>query len=179
MRTVPSTIILAKYSLALAIKDADRSAFKGPVLDYSLPEKIECMMDAVEDMYTLDSSYDGLTEMNNRLFSLLGRYATIAAANVGTSLPDDGLLTPVPDSDIYPLHIQSADFSDATNYVNADIVGDNLVIFVNEINRYIFAGEGFDYTGDGIEIRTGENDTIPGFDATTGSYHMIIYKVNT
>lgn len=69
-----------------------------------------------------------------------------------------------------PIKITQADFSTATAYNNATIVGASLAIFLNEINRYLQPDE-WEATPTGINI------LIPGFDATAYEYLIVIYPL--
>lgn len=66
------------------------------------------------------------------------------------------------------IKISQANFTGATAYNNAAIVGKTLIIFWNNIPRYL--DEGIDYTVTG----TGINIIVPGFDATVNPYSFII-----
>ena len=73
---------------------------------------------------------------------------------------------------VYLIPITGADFSDATNYNDTRIVGKQLQIFWNDINRYLEADE-FENTSTGINI------LVPGFDASAKpTYSLVIYIVN-
>lgn len=85
-------------------------------------------------------------------------------------------VTPSGSGDAFPIYITSNDFADATSYNNPALIGQSVVLFVNEVNRFLFAGEGFLTTATGIQIRSDANATIPGFDATTNTYNIIIWK---
>ena len=115
-----------------------------------------------------------LIDTSNYLYSLCGKYSSFARnliASGGTVAP----VTPTGGSNIYPLYITSANFeSDGISYNNANIVGDTLMIFVNEYSQqwFISGGNSFIYTATGIQV------TLPGFDANTFDYSIVIQKAN-
>lgn len=68
-------------------------------------------------------------------------------------------------SAIYPFIITAANFEpDGVSYNNPNIVGDRLMIYVNNYNQiwYTDTSGAFQYTGTGIKI------TLPGFNAFAG-----------
>lgn len=119
-----------------------------------------------------------IREIGNYLVWLIGKYGQQAAARLGQT---DGGGSLVPGgggdgtADIYPFVITSDDFeSDGTSYNNADIVGDNLMIFINEwTQQWLLAPTAFIYTSTGIQI------VLEGFDANTFDYTIVIQKRNT
>lgn len=119
---------------------------------------------------------EDLRQMANYLVWLCGQYgreadAILSGSGGGTVVPGGGGTA----SSVYPIYITSADFeADGTSYNNANIVGDNLIIFVNEYVQQWLAASGttFAYTATGIQI------LIPGFDANTQSWSIVIQKFN-
>jgi len=115
-----------------------------------------------------------LIDTSNYLYSLCGKYSPIARnlINVG------GVISPVSPSggsSVYPIYITSSNFeSDGISYNNPNIIGDTLMIFVNEYSQqwFISGGNTFIYTATGIQI------TLPGFDANTYTYTVVIQKAN-
>jgi len=66
-----------------------------------------------------------------------------------------------------PIKVKNTDFASATAYDNSIIVGRNIGIFLNQINRYL-EDEEWQFTATGINI------LIPDFDATSNVYTFFI-----
>lgn len=115
-----------------------------------------------------------LREVANYLIWLIGFYgqqaqAILQGSGGGTVIPGGN------DSTIYPIYITSANFEpDGISYDNPNIVGDNLIIFVNEyVQQWLAASTTtFSYTASGIVIN------IPGFDSNSQSWSIVIEKFN-
>lgn len=85
-----------------------------------------------------------------------------------------GSIAPISPAGALPLYLKSSDFADATHYNNPDIVGLQLSLFVNEYTQqWLFMPD------DIVGTSTGINVLVPGFDALTTDYTMILMKVNT
>lgn len=65
------------------------------------------------------------------------------------------------------IHITHASFTDATNFNHASIVGKDLAIFLNGINRFLESSEW-------EQTLTGMNILLEGFDATANEYSIFI-----
>lgn len=112
--------------------------------------------------------------MANYLVWLCGMYGQQAQAILSGG--GGGSVTPINPGNpsVLPLYLTSADFADATNYNNQDIVGKNVSLFVNElIQQWLFAPNDFVYTATGINV------IFDGFDALTEDYEMILMQINT
>lgn len=117
-----------------------------------------------------------LRAMANYLIWLCGMYGQQAeyilqGSGGGTVVPEGGGTS----SSVYPIYITSANFEpDGVSYDNPAIVGDNLIMFVNEYVQQWLAASGstFAYTTSGIIM------TIPDFDANTQSWTIVIEKFN-
>jgi len=117
-----------------------------------------------------------LRSMANYLIWLIGMYgqqaqAILEGSGGGTVIPGGGSSG----SSVYPIYITSADFQpDGISYDNPSIVGDNLIIFINEYTQQWLAASGstFSYTASGIIMK------IPGFDANANSWTIVIEKFN-
>lgn len=102
-----------------------------------------------------------LRNMANYLVWLTGKYGQQAQAILdgeggGTVVPSGG--------QSYPIYITEADFSTATLYPNTRIFGTTVIVYLNEINRYLIPGSEFTVTTAGIEI------TLAGFNAIDHGY---------
>lgn len=74
----------------------------------------------------------------------------------------------------YPFSITSADFEDdGVTYLNSNITADTLVLFAsNTPNPVLYQGTDFIHVAGGIQI------TLPGFDASSFDYTIIVQKLN-
>ncbi len=115
-----------------------------------------------------------LIDTSNYMYSLCGRWSSFAKNLIATG-GSVSPITPAGGSNVYPLYIFSANFeSDGVSYYNANIVGDTLMIFVNEYSQqwFVSGGNTFIYTATGIDI------TLPGFDPSLYEYTIVIQKAN-
>lgn len=174
MPTIARTLEIAPMACVLSANAVARGALRGGKLDPSNPQKIYNVYKILKKIYDNDPTYDGLQVRCDYLYELLKKYALRAAAIVDGG--GGGSVAPVTPTDeaIYPFIITSADFeADGTSYNNADIVGDNLMIFINEYTQqWLTAPTYFVYTATGIQI------VAPGFDANSFDYTIVIQKRN-
>lgn len=88
-----------------------------------------------------------------------------------------GSVSPVnPVSNVFPIYITSSDFeSDGISYNNNNLIGQSIMIFVNEYSQqwFIAGPTTFAYTSVGIQI------LLPGFDASTNDYSIVIQKLGS
>lgn len=113
-----------------------------------------------------------LRNVANYLIWLCGIYGQQAAVIAGGSgggsvVPGGGSST-----GIFPIYITQADFDGAAFYPNENIFGNNVIIFLNEINRYLIPNSEFTVDATGVTI------TLPGFDAQVNTYNLVIEKYN-
>lgn len=75
----------------------------------------------------------------------------------------------------FSLHmVSSANFSTATACPIASLANDSLAVFWNDIGRFLQEGtEWVDYPGGGFTI------LLPGFNASTNSYHLTVYSASS
>lgn len=170
MLTVNDIIDIAKKSQFLSTVSIKQSGLFGGGIDLQLPRKLYCIRKNVEWLNTLDSDDLSLTETSNYLYALCGRFGLLAQGIGGGG----GSISPVGGKAIYPFIITSADFqSDGITYLNPDIVGDSLMIFINEWSQqWLTSPDSFIYVAGGIQI------VLLGFDANTASYTIVIQKRN-
>lgn len=118
---------------------------------------------------------ESLINTSNYLYSLCGKYAPYAQ-NLIASGGQVAPITPSGSTDIYPFVITSSDFEpDGISYVNPLIIGDTLIIFVNEYSQqWLLSGVNtFSYTSTGIVIN------IRDFDANTQEWTIVIQKISS
>lgn len=121
-------------------------------------------------------SAQALRQVANYIVWLIGAYGQTAqyilqGTGGGTVIPGGGGIA----SSVYPIFITSANFeTDGVSYDNSQILGDNLIIYINQYNQYWLPASGttFQYTPTGIKI------LIPLFDANTDEYEITIMKFN-
>lgn len=173
--TVAEKIEIAQASQFLAANDVAKGGLYGGGISTRLPRLLYMVRKNVERMYSLNPSAASLTKTANYMYSLCAPFSLRAQAilgNGGSIAPGGGGGST---SVIYPIFITSADFeSDGVSYNNPDIVGDNLIIFVNEyVQQWLSAsGSTFSYTATGIIMN------IPDFDANVNSWSIVIEKFN-
>lgn len=173
MPTVPEIIEIAKGSQYLAADYTDKNSiiYNGSKTTKILSSNIYRIRKSVEWMYNLSPNYTGLQGVANYLLSLCGMFGLTAQAIISSG---GGTVTPGTPGIIQPylIPITSADFANATEYNNPEIVGKNLAIFWNDIPRYIYS------PSEWVNTATGINILIGGFDATINDYTLYIYIIN-
>lgn len=180
MPTVAEIIQIAEISQYLSLSSIRKAGLFSNVPNRQLPRLLYMVRKNVDWMNELDSSDDSLPATSNYLFALCSPH-NLQAQNIidgGAGGTVVGPTSPA-SSNAFPMYITSDDFTDATAYDNPSLIGQNVFIFVNEVNRNLFAGEGFTYTATGIAIRSDAGATIPGFDAEAENYNIIIYKIGS
>jgi hypothetical protein len=170
MRTVADTIDIMKISQYLASADVAKGSLFTPQLDERLPLMLYTERRFLEKIYLTDSTYEGLQDVANYGYALCAPYVSKAQNILNTgSGGSSGGVTP---SQAFPIYITSSDFTSATFYPNTALYGKRLVVFVNELNQYLFEGTGFSLSATGMTI------LVDGFDATSFDYNIIIEKVS-
>lgn len=164
-----NAVILANAPIAtvLAGNRIAKGVMFGPPIDPQLDQKIYSTYFVLKKIYDLDSNYTNMTVYCQYLWELMSRYGIMAYGYTG-----GGQVSPVtPTGQGYPIYITSADFTTATLYPNTHIFGTNVIIFLNEINRYLIPVTEFTVDSTGVTI------TLAGFDATSFDYNLVIEKV--
>lgn len=174
MPTVARILELAPMACVLSANNIARRQLFGGSVDTLNPLKIYNVYKILKHVFDKDPNYEGLQARCNYLYEIMKRWAIAAAAIVDGN--NGGSVAPITPSQsgIYPFVITSSDFeADGTSYNNPDIVGDNLMIFINEwTQQWLFATDSFVYTATGIQI------VLSGFDASTSDYTVVIQKRN-
>ncbi len=116
-----------------------------------------------------DTEYPGMVPCCEYLWEIMGRYGIQAQGISG-----GGGVAPSPTPvQQYPIYITQANFTTSTFYPNTSIFGSNILIFWNEVNRYLLPSE-FTVSSTGITI------TAVGFDSQSGfDVNLVIEKVYT
>lgn len=117
-----------------------------------------------------------LIATSNYLWELMGMWGILAMAYGGGTPGQVTPVTPIVPY-IYPFMITSSDFeADGKTYINNGIqLLDNLSLFINEFsNQWLVQGaETFSRTSTGFIIN------IPGFDANTQTWDIMVQKLNS
>lgn len=172
--TVLEKINIGAVSEAYSVIDILRSGLYGGGVDLQLPRKIYCIRKSIQWAYDADPTDESLISTTTELIRLCGKYylQANAALNGGGVIP-----TPItPTENIYPFIITSENFaSDGVSYDNSEIVGDTLSLFVNEYSQqWLVEGDTtFSYTSTGIIMN------IPGFDANSQEWTIMVQKLNS
>jgi len=173
MLTIPQKIQVGDICTYLASNDVASGALYGGRLDPRLPLMLAIETDCIRWQYDQDPATSTLVGASNYLLSLCGKYLLTALQILDEGGGGDIINPNDPDANTpYLIPITSADFTDATNYDNPDIVGKNLAIFWNDIPKYIIS------PADWVSTVTGINILVPGFDSTVNDYTLFIYIIN-
>lgn len=164
----------APISCVLAGNDVSKGALFGQRIDPMIATKIYATYFIIKKIYDLDNNYSGMTAACLYLWELMGKYGIMAQYYT-----DGGgsVAPPTPGTEnIYPFMITSGNFeSDGVSYVNENTVNDTLSLFVNEYsNQWLVAGsDTFAKTSTGFIMN------IPGFDANTQTWNIMVQKLNS
>ena len=176
MPTVSDTIKIMKVSQYLASAALARGAFFSAVLDPRLPIMLYVERVPLERVFNNDPNYIDIQQVADYGYALCWPY-TAAAENIvngGGGSGGGGGVTP---SQGFPIYITEVNFTTSTFYPNANIFGNNVMIYLNEINRYLNVPSStspeFSVSATGITI------LLDGFDAVTNTYNLVIEKVYT
>lgn len=165
--TTQQQIDIGKICQVLAANELQGGKKVGATLDTRLPSLLNIVTDTLEDLYTLSPSNADVPIIGDYLISICRNQPKAQAYTAGS-----GSVAPVNNQQSFPIYITQDDFTSATFYPNANLFGYSIVIFVNELNRYFFVNTDFTVSSTGLTI------LIPGFDATTYDYNIIIEKVS-
>jgi len=175
MLTVSEKINIAKISQPYAAVDILRKGYAGGGVDLRLALKIYTVRKSVEWRASMEddagyTSYSaGLIKTSNFLYSLCGYYG-LGSFDSGGSVAPIVPITP----DIYPFFISSSDFeSDGVTYINENIVGDNIALFVNQWTQQWWPPEAgfFVLTSNGFRV------IVDGFNANEQNYTIMVQRV--
>lgn len=166
---VATILPIAEISQYMASNAIDNGGLYGGGEDLSLPRKLYCIRKNVEWLYDLSPSDDTLFATSRYLYALCGKYKFKAASIMGTG----GSVVPIIPDDVdcaAGVPITAADFeaSDGKTVYRPDWDGKALLIFWNNINRFILQPE-FQYVAGGgfkilqptdFDARTTNSDAI-------------------
>lgn len=168
MYTVSDILEQARVAEYLAQVQLNSDNLFSGTLDKRLPKMIYTERLSVQWAYNRNPNDSSLTATVNYLIWIMGRFRLMAIGIISGG-SGGGIITPIQPpivNEKYLIPISGADFATATAYNNPYIVGKNLQIFYNDINRYLEAGE-FTITSTGIIIN------LPDFDATSTNLNSL------
>ena len=171
--TVFEKLNIAALCESYAVVDIKQSGLYGGGVDLQLPRKIYCIRKSIQWLYDINNGDSTLEGTTNYLISLCGKYYLQAAAVIAGG--GGGSVTPIRQAQQYPIKVLGSVFAptDGKTYVNTNIVGDPVMIFIGGYNEeWHFAPTDFIYTATGIQI------VIPGFNANNYEY-ILIQKYST
>lgn len=155
-----------------AIGEANNKANANGSIERGLDVQLFVERKSLEWEYAQDPASENLYAIGNWVLALCGVYLFQAQQISGSG----GSISPITPSEgssgVFPIYITQSNFADATNYNDDRVVGQNIIIFLNEINRYLIPFVEFQLTVTGVDI------TLAGFDATAvgASYNLVIEK---
>jgi hypothetical protein len=171
MSEISDIITIAKVAQPLAMAGQEKAGLYGGVVKRDLATHIYCVRKNVEWLNALSSTDSTLPKTARYLYALCAPYSM--AAQVIINLSGGGtVIRPavetVASSSIGWLRITSIDFTNTTDYINAELADLEYRIYANWIARYLEPTEWAYASGGGFSI------LIPGFDATAESYELFI-----
>lgn len=169
MYTIPQTLTQAQVSQYLAQMQLNSDAIYSGTLDKRMAKMIYTERKSVLWAYNANPNDPTLVSTVNYLIWLCGQFRLMAIGIIagGTGgQPITPTPPPTPTADNF-IPITGADFTDATNYENSEIVGKNINVFYNDINRFLVAGE---YTPNSLGLQI----LLPGFDALTVNINTVL-----
>lgn len=172
MPTTANTVSLEKISQYTVGNDIARGSLFGPKLNQFWDVILYMERKSLEWALSQSSTYEDIyaaTQYNYWLTYKTNKAAYILANGAGGTIAP---VVPIDDCclSIYPIRITAADLDEDGNYVNSQIVGDNVIVFANDNNqKWWAAGEGFEYNINGIQITMEYDET----------YSWIIQKLGT
>lgn len=159
----------APIACVLAGNRIAKGSLFGPPIDTQLDQKIYSTYFVIKKIYDIDPNYTNMTLYCQYLWELMGPYGVKAMAYSG-----GGGVVPSPTpTQGFPIYITQANFTTATFYPNTNLLGNNIIVFLNEINRYLIPNTEFTWNSLGLTI------TMDGFDASTFDYNLVIEKTYT
>lgn len=170
MSTIANTISVAKVTSVLSSADIAKGQLFPTVIrtEPRFPLMITTERIIIQKIFAADPNYTNLQIASDYLYDLCGKYKNRAQAIVDGG--GGGSVASSTPSVSFPLYITSGYFTTSTFYPNTNIFGNNIIIFMNEINRYLIPGSEFTVDENGITI------TLSGFDSTSNDYNLVIEK---
>jgi hypothetical protein len=165
--TTAQIINIGNASCIYASNELKSGVIHGGSIDTRLPNWIFAVRQAVEWLYEYAPSHEDLPILERYLISICKHSAKAEDKIVG-----NGASVNVIQGQSFPIYITSSNFTGATFYPNTALYGKTIVVFVNELNQYLFEGTGFSLDATGMTI------LLDGFDATSFDYNIIIEKVS-
>jgi hypothetical protein len=178
MPTITRTLQIAPIAQYLSSNKISKGKLFGSGSnDPNRPITIFMVYKIAKKVFDYDPTYSLLQKVCDYLYELIQPWSAQAGAiyDGGTS---GGSVAPATGTQTFPIYITSAAFTTATFYPNTNIFGNNIVIFLSELNRLLEPGVEFSVDATGITIINTPSGNLDGFDATVNSYHLLIEKYN-
>ena len=168
--TTLEKINIAKVSQYYCLSAIRKAGLFADGIDIDLPRKIYLVRKNVEFMYDISPSNSTLFATSTFLLGLCAPYNMLAANTINAG--NSGTISPINPSGVqqYPIYITQANFETATLYPNTNIFGTNIIIYYNQIQRYLIPNVDFEV------LSTGVNITMEGFDASQYDCNLVIEK---
>ncbi len=168
MPTNSEILSLAPGASYLANMDIQRSPLfnNQSRLNPLLPQQIYALFFVINKIHSIDPEYTGLTAACNYLWEIMGRYGVQAQ---GLSGGGGNVPSPTPVIN-FPIYITNSDFTTETLYPNDRLLGNNIIVYYNEAQRYLIPGTEFYVNAVGLNI------TLAGFDALQFECNLVIEK---
>lgn len=178
MPTPSNTLAIMEVSQMLAANAVGRGSLFSPEPDPRIAVMLHCEREILQAIYDKDPNYDGIQQVSDYGYALCWKWAAEAQAIVdgggGTAV------APLTPTQSFPIYITQTNFTTATFYPNTKILGNNIIIYLNEINRYLIPGVEFSVSSTGVTIiNTPGGVYLDGFDATIYTYNLVIEKFYT
>jgi len=167
---IPLEILnLAPIAAYLSANDKKTdNLFNNNSINPSLHKQIYAVYFVLKKIFEKDNNHPSLPSTCNYLWELCGKFGVIAHSISGGG--GGGNITPI-SGVFFPIYITDSNFTSATFYPNTQLIGNNIMVFLNEINRYLIPNTEFTVDSSGLTI------LLDGFDATANQLHIVIEKV--
>lgn len=166
--TTLQIINIAKITQYLNKTDVAKGVLYGQRKAPTSAELIYMERKAIEWMYGADPSNSTLVSTGNYVYKLCKKnMQALAILNAGSG----GGIPSITQTQGFPIYITQDNFTTATFYPNTNLYGNNIMVFVNEYNRYLLPTTEFTVSSTGLTI------TEANFNATTTDYNIVIEKV--
>jgi len=176
MPTPALTIEIMKVSQYLASADIAKGNLYGKRVDPRLPTMLYVERRGLQDVYAKDPNYDGIQQVSDYCYALCAPYQ-FTAENIVNGGGGGMVPSPTPNQS-FPIYITELDFLSSTEYDNPVLSGNMLMIYLNEINRYLSPPQNINATPEFVLTPTGIEITLDGFDARSFTYNLLIEKVS-
>ena len=152
--SVSQILNIAKISEYLFVNKIRTGGLWGDGVDLSRPQKIYNLRKSIEYVYNLNPNEATLVYTANCLLAICD-LAAFNILNGGLGGTVGGVVL----TQGYPIYITQLQFSTSTLYPNTNLIGNNIIVFINEYNRYLIPNTEFTVSAAGLTI----TEAQPGF----------------